>query len=88
MSPIIQECFKTIPAQSELSSYTVTQDFGQSIKQKESQAVYSGDSENAKTAVETVLVLAKGEHFIFPTSNMATAALYINPNMIPHFLIG
>ena len=57
-------------------------------RQKESQFVFSGDSENAKIAVETVLLLAKGDHFIFPNSNMATAALYINPNIIPHFLIG
>jgi len=59
-----------------------------SIRQKEAQSVFSGDSENSKIAVETVLLLAKGDHFIFPNSNMATAALYINPNIIPHFLIG
>ena len=43
---------------------------------------------NTSIAVYTVLLLAKGDHFLFPNSNMATAALYINPTMIPHFLIG
>jgi hypothetical protein len=40
----------------------------------------------AKVAVATVLALAKGDHFIFPNSNMATAVLYINPHIKAHFL--
>lgn len=44
--------------------------------------------ENVKNAVLNVLMLSLGDHFIFPNSNMATAVLYINTNIIPHFLVG
>lgn len=43
---------------------------------------------NVKDVVLSVLMLSLGDHFIFSNSNMATAALYINPKMIPYFLIG
>ena len=48
----------------------------------------SSDENNSVIALYTVLMLAKGDHFLYPNSNMATAALYINPTMISHFLIG
>jgi len=51
-------------------------------------STYNGNKENSVIATTTILLLAKGDHFIFPNSNMATAALYINPNMQSHFLIG
>lgn len=53
-----------------------------------SRILASSNENNIEIAVATVLVLAKGDHFLYPNSNMATAALYINPTMIPHFLIG
>ena len=56
-----------------------------SMFEEEAQQVKQGN-DMAKVAVATVLALAKGDHFIFPNSNMATAALYINPHMKAHFL--
>jgi len=48
----------------------------------------SGSVDHSRIALLTVLLLARGHHFIFPNSNMATAALYINPKMKSHYLIG
>lgn len=39
-------------------------------------------------ALRTVYVLSMGDHFIHHTSNMATAAMYINPSMKQYFVIG
>ena len=39
-------------------------------------------------ALLSVLYLALGQHFIHPTSNMATAVLYINSKCTNHFLVG
>ena len=52
------------------------------------QTVYNGPNDLAKIAVQTVYLLSMGDDFIFPNSNMATAALYINPKMTAHYLIG
>lgn len=49
---------------------------------------FEGDQKMAELAVITVMLLSLGDHFIFPNSNMATAALYINPLMKSHFLVG
>lgn len=54
----------------------------------EAQQVHWGDMNLAKIAFHTVLLLSKGDHFLFPNSNMATAALYLNPKMEAHYLIG
>jgi hypothetical protein len=42
----------------------------------------------AVVAASTVFLLSKGDYFIYPNSNMATAVLYINTTIIPCFLIG
>jgi hypothetical protein len=73
------------------SNYTIIHPFSvkTSKNTNEAQSVpYNGNEDLAKIAVQTVLLLAMGDDFIFPNSNMATAALYINPSMTAHYLIG
>jgi hypothetical protein len=73
------------------SNYTIIHPFSvkTSNNTNEAQSVlYNGGEDLAKIAVQTVLLLAMGDDFIFPNSNMATAALYINPSMTSHYLIG
>jgi len=75
---------------SKYSNYEIIHPFSlkTSIHSSEAQSVYNGDINLAKIAVQTVLLLSKADDFIFPNSNMATAVLYINPSLTPHFLIG
>lgn len=76
---------------SKYSNYTIIHPFSVKTSTKSSEAqhtLYTGSTDLAKIAVQTVLLLAMGDDFIFPNSNMATAALYINPNMTAHYLIG
>ena len=47
---------------------------------------YDGNKEIARATLLTVLILSLGDHYIHHNSNMATAALYINPEMESHFL--
>lgn len=73
------------------SKYTIIHPFSvkTSKNTNEAQGIpYNGDEDLTKIAVQTVLLLAMGDDFIFPNSNMATAALYINPSMTAHYLIG
>lgn len=57
---------------------------------KEGEAFTSkqGDESSALNALCIALNLSYGDHLIHHTSNIATAALYINPTMQSHFLIG
>ena len=47
-----------------------------------------GGDEKVDMAVLSVLYLTAGDHFIHPVSNMATAALIINPNLQHTYLVG
>jgi hypothetical protein len=49
---------------------------------------YKGSKSNIEISLKTVLLLSKGDHFIFSNSNMSTAVLYINPKIEAHFIIG
>jgi len=73
------------------SEYSIIHPFSVKTSKNVNEArdiIYNGNEDLAKISVQTVLLLATGDHFIFPNSNMATAALYINPSMIAHYLIG
>jgi hypothetical protein len=55
----------------------------------ESDSTYNkGGHEKIEMAMLSVLYLAVGDHFIHPVSNMATAALIINPAITNTYLVG
>lgn len=59
-----------------------------SKKQGEAFTSQEGDESSAMNALLIAMYLSIGDHFIHHTSNIATAALYMNTTMKSHFLIG
>lgn len=59
-----------------------------SSNEKEFHMSVQGDESSAMNALYIPLYLSIGHHLIHHTSNIATAALYINPDMQNHFVVG